>query len=333
MPRAVILGGTGAIGRSTVSRLLAAGWYVDYTGRDPARAVAELDAAGARFVRFDNDEVGAVRAVVGDGADLVVDCVCFTAVHARELVGALHAVDHTVMISSKAVYVDAWGNHSNSTQPPRFDGPIKETQPTLPPGFDDYRSALGYGTNKVAAENVLLESGRSLSILRASKVHGAGSANPREWAFARRVLDRREVVLLAHRGAGVDHTTAGANVAALIETVAPLRSTQIVNVADPDAPSALEISRAVAGHLGHEWREVLLDEDAPRGLGRTAWDAIPPRVLDMSTASALGYRAAGGYAELVGEEIDWLIANRAALDLSEFDDNFDYAAEDEYLGR
>jgi len=331
MPRAIILGGTGAIGRSTTARLLAAGWDVDYTGRDPARAVRELNAAGARFLRFDNDEPGSVRAVVGAGAELVVDCVCFTAAHAADLVRSLDAVDHAVMISSKAVYVDAAGNHSNSPVPPDFGGAIRESQPTLPPGFDDYRSAIGYGTNKVAAENVLLDSGRPVSILRPSKIHGAGSANPREWEFARRVLDRREAVLLAHRGVGVDHTTAAANVAALVEVVAGLRSTQILNIGDPDAPSALGIARAVAAHLGHGWREVLLDEDAPTALGRTAWDAIPPRVLDMSAALALGYRPAGTYAELVGEELDWLIANRAVLDLSEFDNGFDYVAEDAYL--
>jgi nucleoside-diphosphate-sugar epimerase len=331
MPRAVILGGTGAIGRSTAARLLAAGWNVDYTGRDSSRAVAELDAAGARFLRFDNDESGAVRAVIGAGADLVVDCVCFNAAHATALVDTLGNVGHTVMISSKAVYVDARGNHSNSPEPPDFGGPITETQPTLAPGFDDYRSALGYGTNKVAAENVLLDSGRAVSILRPSKIHGAGSANPREWEFARRVLDGREAVLLAHRGVGVDHTTAAANVAALIEVVAGLRSAQVLNIGDPDAPSALEISRAVASHLRHEWREVLLGEDAPAGLGRTAWDAIPPRVLDLSAALALGYRPAGTYAELVAEELDWLVANCGALDLSEFDDRFDYAAEDAFL--
>jgi hypothetical protein len=38
------------------------------------------------------------------------------------------------MISSKAVYVDADGRHSNSGPAPRFDGPIRGTQPTVVPG-------------------------------------------------------------------------------------------------------------------------------------------------------------------------------------------------------
>jgi riboflavin biosynthesis pyrimidine reductase len=40
MSWALILSGTGAIGRAAADRLLAAGWQVDVTGRDPARAFA-----------------------------------------------------------------------------------------------------------------------------------------------------------------------------------------------------------------------------------------------------------------------------------------------------
>ena len=105
----------------------------------------------------------------------------------------------------------------------------------------------------------------------------------------------------------------------------------MLNIADPDAPSALDIARAVAAHLKHDWVEVPLGEDAPTGLGRTAWDAIPPRVLDLSAATALGYRAVGSYAETIGEEIDWLVAEHPSLDLTDFAAQFDYAREDAYL--
>jgi nucleoside-diphosphate-sugar epimerase len=333
MPSAIILGGTGAIGRATTSRLLAAGWSVRYTSRDPSRAVPELDAAGARFAVFDADDPRVLTSLIGNGADLLVDCVCFTGAQASELAEVMPTVGTTVMISSKAVYVDARGNHSNSPEPPDFGRPISESQPTMAPGSMEYRSAIGYGSNKVAAENVLLESGLPVSILRPSKIHGAGSANPREWMFVRRVLDERPAVLLAHGGRGVDHSTAAANVASLIETVAGLPGTRILNIADPDAPSALEIARTIARHLGHTWREFLLDDSAPAGLGRTYWDAIPPRVLDLSAALALGYEPAGTYAETVVHELDWLVRDHGSLDLSEFDDAFDYAAEDAWLAK
>src|SRR5262249_36048349 len=152
----------------------------------------------------------------------------------------------------------AEGNHTNSDAPPRFDGPIRESQPTMAPGYGDHTTREGYGANKVAAEQLLLDSGLPVTVLRPSKVHGAGAARPREWVFVKRVLDRRPAVLLARRGESVDHTTAAVNIAALVETAAAHPGARVLNSADPDAPSALEISRAIARHLDHEWDEVLL---------------------------------------------------------------------------
>lgn len=108
-------------------------------------------------------------------------------------------------------------------------------------------------------------------------------------------------------GVGGVHTTAAANLAALIETVAHRPGTRVLNSADPDAPSALEICRTIAGHLGHEWEEVLLDDTAPAGLGRTPWDSPHPIVLDTSAATALGYQAAGTYAATIAPALDWLV--------------------------
>jgi nucleoside-diphosphate-sugar epimerase len=300
----------------------------------------ETAAAGARFVAADRADEDQLRAALGDGTDLLVDCICYTAADARLLVPLARTATSTVLISSRAVYVDAGGNHSNSDVPPRFDGPIRETQPTLEPGDMDFRSREGYGPNKVAAEHVALDSGLPVTVVRPSRVHGVGAAPAREWVFAKRALDRRTAVLLAHGGAGVVHPTAAANIAALIETVAGRPGARILNCADPDAPSALEISRIIARHLDHAWEEVLLDETAPDTLGQTPWDSPHPVVLDASAAEDLGYRPAGDYAATVAAEIDWLIdaartGDRAGIlptaDDPYFSQFFDYAAEDEFL--
>lgn len=340
MPRALVLGGTGAIGRATARRLLRAGWRVDLAGRDPGRLPADVAAAGGQFIPADRDDSDQLLAALGDGAELLVDCVCYTAADASRLLPLVRDAGSTVMISSKAVYVDPAGNHSNSETPPRFDGPIRETQPTMAPGDADYMTPEGYGANKVAAEHVLLESGAPVTVLRPSKIHGAGARRPREWVFVKRVLDRRPAVFLARRGAGVDHTTAAANVAALVEVVAARPGRRVLNSADPDAPSALKIARTIAGHLGHVWDEVLLDDAAPEGLGRHPWDAPHPIVLDTTVAGELGYTPAGDYATTVVDEIDWLVAasrgGEDAVLLPGPDDAFfgpmlDYAAEDRYL--
>ncbi|HEY0540078.1 MAG TPA: NAD(P)H-binding protein [Actinoallomurus sp.] len=85
MSRAVILGGTGLIGRAAARRLLAAGWDVAAVGRDRARMPDDVVAEGGRFVAADREDPGQVAAALGAGADLLVDCLCFTAGHARGL--------------------------------------------------------------------------------------------------------------------------------------------------------------------------------------------------------------------------------------------------------
>jgi len=147
----------------------------------------------------------------------------------------------------------------------------------------------------------------------------------------------------------VDHPTAAANIAALIELAARCPGRRILNAADPDAPSVLDMSRVIAGHLGYTWDEILLggedgeDGEQPPGqatLGRHPWDAPHPILLDMTAAAALGYTPAGDYATTVAAEVDWLTAaarggEDANLIPGPADDYFapllDYPAEDRWL--
>ncbi len=330
MARALILGGTGMIGAATARRLLSGGWDVDLVGRDPAHLPADIAAAGGRFVAADRADAGQLRAALGAGADLLVACVCYTAADARALLPLALDAGSTVMISSKAVYVDAAGRHSNSDLAPDFGGPIPETQPTMAPGGMPYDSREGYGPNKVAAEHVLLDGDAPVTVVRPSRIHGVGSPRPREWFFVKRILDRRPAVLLAGRGAGVVHPTAAANIAALIEVAAAKPGQRILNSADPDAPSALEIARVIARRLGHTWQEVLLADDVP-DLGHHPWESTHPVVLDLTAAIELGYRPVGDYATTVAAEVDWLAGAGAAPDPEYFGRLFDYPAEDAYL--
>ena len=141
MPRALVLGGTGQVGVAVARRLLAAGWDVDLTGRNPPR----LEVEGARFIRSDRTSADDLRAAFASGADLLVDNVCYTAEQARLVLPFAAEANATVMLSSKAVYVDAVGKHTNSDVRPRFDGPIPETQPTMAPGDMPHDSRQGYG--------------------------------------------------------------------------------------------------------------------------------------------------------------------------------------------
>ena len=139
----------------------------------------------------------------------------------------------------------------------------------------------------------------------------------------------------------MDPPSAAANIASLVETVGLHPGRRVLNSADPDTPSGIEIARTVANHLGHEWTEVLLDDDADPLLGWHPWDRRTPIVLDTTAALALGYRPVGDYRATVPAVIDWLtstaqLTGGAQLPAGYADDyfvsRFDYELEDVFLG-
>src|SRR4051794_17269336 len=279
MPKAVVLGGNGVVGSAATRALVADGWQVVCSGRAEERFPQDLRAAGVEFARSDRYDPADLAELLSSGADVVVDCLAYTADHARMLLSHRGSIGSLVLLSSKAVYVDDRGRHSNSAHPPVFDVPVAEGQATLAPAGGDYQSPEGYGANKVAAEQVLLDSGLPVSVLRPSAIHGVGGTRPREWVFVRRVLDGRGAVLLAHGGSGANHPTAAVNLAALVALCAAKPGTRILNSADPDAPDGRSIARIVAAHLGHHWQEILLDDHAQEGLGDHPWNTLPPYLL------------------------------------------------------
>lgn len=152
------------------------------------------------------------------------------------------------------------------------------------------------------------------------------------------MLDRRPAVVFVRRGAGIDHATAAANSAALVETAAKLPGQRILNAADPDAPSGRAIARTISSHLTHQRDEVLLDGEHGE-LGDHPLNSVYPIRLDMSAAQNFGYVPAGTYAQTVAPMLDWLIDAVRAGDnqrRADFDDwfptaSFDYGAEDIFL--
>jgi len=151
-----VLGGNGQVGAAAALRLAADGWEVTSSGRSAGRFPQQLREAGVRFAMSDRYAAGDLRELLHPGADAVIDCVGYTAAHARMLLPFRQGIGSLVFISSKAVYVDGQGRHSNSGEPPDFGGPVTEKQPTMAPSDIDCNSREGYGANKVAAENVLL---------------------------------------------------------------------------------------------------------------------------------------------------------------------------------
>ena len=309
--RAVILGGTGAIGGATAGRLAGAGWQVAVTGRETAAMPAELTRAGVTFHPIDRADTSAIGALVGAGTDLVVDLVAFCAAQVRALLPVLSDVGSTVVVSSRAVYLDPAGRQVNGDQPPVFTGPVAEDTPTVPPAGEDVDpfTREGYAPAKAAVEQTALDSGLPVTVLRPAKVHGRWARNARTRRFVEAMLTGEDRIALA-AGDSVDQLTAAANTAALIELVAAQPGARILNSADPDSPPAEQIVRTIAHHLHWRGHLELLGPGADPATGANPWHRRHPFVLDTGAARALGYRPVGTALDLLTAEVDWVRTGR-----------------------
>jgi nucleoside-diphosphate-sugar epimerase len=323
---ALIIGGTGQIGLATSAHLAAAGWRVTIVQRRPAAPPP----GGASLV-LDRAEPGALARAVGGGFDAVIDTVAYNEDHATQLAEVAGDVGAFVVISSASVYRDAAGrtlDEARATGFPEFPVPIGEDHPTTPPG------PATYSTRKVALELKLLESiARPLTILRPCAIHGPGSSQPREWFFIKRILDGRRAVPLAWNGASRFHTSATANIAALIAAVLERPGPPILNIADAEALTVTQIGKAIA-EAHHTALEIVPMEGPPsRRVGGNPWGVPRPMIVDTSRAAATGYKPVTTYREAIGETCRSITAAaKAGADFPPYIlDLFDYAAEDAWL--
>ena len=309
MRRALLLGGTGQIGRAAARRLGEHGWDVEVASRTSG---------------VDRNAAGELEAAIGDGVDLLVDIVAFTRAHGAQLNALAGRIGSAVVISSASVYVDDAGrtlDEATSLETfPRLPVPIAETQPTVAPSEETY------STQKAALEQVLLDGPLPVTILRPCAIHGPGSELPRELFFVRRVLDGRRTVVLVSNGESRFHTTSVDNVAELIRLAAEQPDTRVLNAGDPDPPTVSEIGRAIAPEL----EQVLVPESGyERRELSNPWAVPFPLVVDMQAAEAeLGYRPVTTYPEAARKTAAWLRAEPPDVTGTYMERYFDYAAED-----
>jgi nucleoside-diphosphate-sugar epimerase len=322
--RAFLLGGSGQTGRALIPRLLERGWDV-VVG---TRGERELP-AGVEHVQVDRGDDAALRAALGSGADVLVDFVAFEPKHAEQLLALRDVLGSVVVISSAAVYFP-----EDEADFAKLPVPIPERHETIAPG------PAGYSSKKAAIEQVLLgQDALPVTLLRAGAIHGPWSSWAREWFFVKRALDGRRAIVLAHRGESRFHPISVHNLAELLWLASERPGHRVLNAGDPTAPTVLEISRAIASTLGHEWAEVLIDEPVD-GVGDTVWSTRHPIVLDMTEAEfELGYRPVTTYERAVPETVRWLVEATKDRPWEELmpraaelmQGSFGYAAEDELV--
>ncbi|SEO33328.1 NAD-dependent epimerase/dehydratase family protein [Actinacidiphila rubida] len=338
---AFVIGASGQIGRQAVRALAEDGWEVTAASRgggtDPGWP------RDVRTARVDRADTTALTAALGDGADVVLDCVAYDGGHAAQLLSLADRIGSAVVISSAGVYEDGEGrNFDTQEEPdgfPRYPVPLPETCGTVAPG------PATYGTRKAELEQALLAAGDRLpsTLLRAGAIHGTFSPIPRELYFVKRVLDGRAVRILAYGGASRFHPVHASNLAELVRLAARHPGSRVLNAGDPVVPTAAEIAAAVDAAMGAAGRTVAVDGPPPLPtVGESPWTIPYPIVMDMSAAAReLGYRAVTTYEDSLPATVEWLADTvrggdwRTAFPLvagmSEHTDWFDYAAEDAWL--
>jgi len=338
---AFVIGATGQIGRQAVRALAEDGWEVTAASRgggtDPQWP------QGVRAARVDRSDTGALAAALGEGVDVLLDCVAYDGGDARQLLSLADRIGSAVVVSSAAVYQDEHGrNFDTQEEPdgfPRYPVPLPESCGTVAPGPDTY------GTRKVELEQALLAAGDRLpsTLLRAGAVHGRFSPLPRELYFVKRALDGRKVRVLSYRGESRFHPVHASNIAELVRLAARRPGSRVLNAGDPQAPTVARIAAAVDEALGRDARTVLVDGPPPSPtVGESPWSVPHPIVLDMAAAEReLGYRAVTTYEESLPGTVAWLADTVRDGDwqesfplvarLSGHADWFDYAAEDAWL--
>ncbi len=328
MARAVLIGGTGMIGRAAARALAEDGWDVVALSRSGVLPDG-LEELGVQALTADREDDEQLRAALGDGAEVVLDTVAFTPGHGEQLNALAGLVGSVVVISSASVYADDDGltldEANDEGDFPRLPVPIPETQRLAEPGDETY------STRKVALEQTLLEGPLPATLVRACAIHGPGAKLPRELFFVKRALDGRRRVALAWNGESRFHTTSVANLAELIRLAAAQPGSRALNCGDPDPPSTLEICRAVAEALDRELEPVLLPQDA----FDNPWAVPRPFVVSMEAAQReLGYRPVTTYPEAVVETCRWVAAELEggrSWEGTYLEEMLDYAAEDEAL--
>ncbi|MEU5609853.1 NAD-dependent epimerase/dehydratase family protein [Streptomyces sparsogenes] len=308
---AFVIGASGQIGRAAVRALAAEGWEVRAASRGGGRD--ERWPQDVRTVAVDREDDAALAAALGDGCDVLLDCVAYGERHADQLLGLADRIGSAVVISSCMVYQDDRGRTFDTQDEPDgfpdYPVPIPESQPTVAPG------GATYSTAKRALELRLLDAGDRLptTLLRAGAIHGPHSPLPREAYFVKRVLDRRPVRILAHGGTSRFHPVHVDNMAELVRLAARKPGSRVLNAGDPQAPTVAEIAAAVDAAMGATSELITIDGEPPRpGLGVTPWSAARPVVFDMSAAEReLGYRAVTGYAESLPRTVEWTVRQLA----------------------
>jgi nucleoside-diphosphate-sugar epimerase len=205
MRKALLLGGTGAMGSSLSRQLTEAGWDVSVTSRSP-----RTSAEGTRYLQGNATDHQFLTRLLSEQWELIVDFMVYTTnqfeTRCQQL---LESTSHYVFLSSARVYADS-------------AAPLTEESPRLLDTSSDqaYLSTDEYALSKARQENVLQDaSRRNWTIIRPYITYARdrlqlGTLEKESWLY--RALQGRSIVFPSALLDRVTTVTSGEDVAKAI---------------------------------------------------------------------------------------------------------------------
>ncbi|MFW6384660.1 MAG: NAD-dependent epimerase/dehydratase family protein [Halodesulfurarchaeum sp.] len=288
MPRALVIGGTRFIGRSTVRELLAHDYDVTIFTRGN-RADPFVDEPAVSHVEGDRTNDSAVGAVAESvEPDVVVDCIAYKP---REVEAATRIFEDV----HAYVYVSSGDAYGVEHLPKREDyTPLEPC--TREQATDD--SEDSYGARKAEGDRAAFraaERGVNAMVLRPPIVYGPHDYTDRLRYWIQRI-DSFDRVLVPGDGTNVWHRTFVDDVASALRVVAERGDPgEAYNVGDRDIPTMARMIGLIAGGLDTTVERVHASE-RELSVADLALEDLPlyrssPHVLSTGKLSDLGWEA------------------------------------------
>lgn len=322
--RTLVVGGTGPSGIHIVNFLLEAGHEIAVfnSGRhdDGVRFAGDVE----RIYGDARDQESVRATIAGPGRDWDIAICTYGRLRmlATELAGKTRRL---VGITGQPVYRGA--------ARPTPDGGIALP---VPESAERQSDGQGYTAKVAEGEDQLFEQhGRDFqaAVVRYPGVFGPRAPINHEWAIVRRVLDRRESMLMPHDGMTYFQRGYAENVAWLVFLAAtrPEGAGQAFNAGDERVMSAKRVAEVILDELG--WRMEFVGIPAGYVSGVYPLAEKAPLILDMSKArTLLGYRDRVDVEVATRLTARWLRDNPPQPgEITSGAGTFDYAEEDRIL--
>lgn len=327
MTRALVIGGTGPTGIPLLRGLVDRGYDVTIAHRglhERAETPAEV-----MHVHVDPYDEGALRELLVDG-DRTFDTVVAMYGRLRRIAElSTGRVGQFVSVGGVPAY-RGWMNPW-AFDPPGLPVPVNESAPTVAVPADDEK-----GYRIVRTEEAVFTHHPRAAHFRYPYVYGPHQLVPREWLVVRRILDRRDRMIVADDGLTLHHHGYTENLAhALLLAIEQpdAAAGKIFNVGDEEVLSIRQVIEVIADALGHHLEIVSMPYEIALPARPLLAQPLPThRVLDLGRVrSDLGYRDVVPARDAVAATARWLVEHPCARGGQEemvLTDPFDYAAED-----